>query len=838
MAQQTLKSLLGLSDKRKQVDLDLDQQVFQAPSVEAGKYRVAPPRYSKTNAATNIANALGRYAGPIAKQLGGIEDERQQEYKQIAEGTPTEILQAIQKGKLDPVQDQLNEYSSKLDSAERKKLLNFSENPNNYIRASRVVGDRLANQYQADLRENQELYASKRDENGDFIPARDQMQQLRDELIKENNLTGYSLRAFIESTAQFETEEELRINTRQNDMFKAEVQYNTKSAMVSALNVGLTDETQTTFQQNWATLTGAMDIPEQIELLKNVVTDTAKVNPIAADTFLTMLEENESFLTLGSGSEIEESLLTELGQMVDKIKEDEVNDIIKKKQIMNFSLDTAFEEDENTLAAGGTLAPRELPNLQGDGTVTVDLTGVTDTVGLYDAYSLAYTNQHEDNTDRSTILNMLDQKKEDLNEAAYKFAQDAGIGKLQSEAISTYSEAITVGADTVNVFGYQNEEILSKVDSILQPYTTELEALRTDPTLSNAERQTKAKVISYNAQTALTTQIREDTQTMVTTRNTLKFENSVGLSASNNSYTLSIMNDLQANDPISGLPAMSGSEALALTKPFVEKTREGMRSILNAPLTDEELSSGNLVQILANRELEARDYLLESQENFINEHNQGDDSQTNAQQPTQFLNENANVELNTDYLITQTSIIASKNIAFQEQQAHLNNYARQEQSAIKKGHSSYRQMVRTEMETNSNSFYNKRSFSTKHGFEKRGEHKYYENLATERLYSDQAVISLDEIESGKLDGFINIPSLNATKTVILSPEIVLNAQDNLDLIKSYAVALNLKDTSDETLNGFISHQATLMWKHFDLPFFYIAAKTNKGKLIKTDGTRN
>lgn len=838
MAQQTLKSLLGLSDKRKQVDLDLDQQVFQAPSVEAGKYRVAPPRYSKTNAATNIANALGRYAGPIAKQLGGIEDERQQEYKQIAEGTPTEILQAIQKGELDPVQDQLNEYSSKLDSAERKKLLNFSENPNNYIRASRVVGDRLANQYQADLRENQELYASKRDENGDFIPARDQMQQLRDELIKENNLTGYSLRAFIESTAQFETEEELRINTRQNDMFKAEVQYNTKSAMVSALNVGLTDETQTTFQQNWATLTGAMDIPEQIELLKNVVTDTAKVNPIAADTFLTMLEENESFLTLGSGSEIEESLLTELGQMVDKIKEDEVNDIIKKKQIMNFSLDTAFEEDENTLAAGGTLAPRELPNLQGDGTVTVDLTGVTDTVGLYDAYSLAYTNQHEDNTDRSTILNMLDQKKEDLNEAAYKFAQDAGIGKLQSEAISTYSEAITVGADTVNVFGYQNEEILSKVDSILQPYTTELEALRTDPTLSNAERQTKAKVISYNAQTALTTQIREDTQTMVTTRNTLKFENSVGLSASNNSYTLSIMNDLQANDPISGLPAMSGSEALALTKPFVEKTREGMRSILNAPLTDEELSSGNLVQILANRELEARDYLLESQENFINEHNQGDDSQTNAQQPTQFLNENANVELNTDYLITQTSIIASKNIAFQEQQAHLNNYARQEQSAIKKGHSSYRQMVRTEMETNSNSFYNKRSFSTKHGFEKRGEHKYYENLATERLYSDQAVISLDEIESGKLDGFINIPSLNATKTVILSPEIVLNAQDNLDLIKSYAVALNLKDTSDETLNGFISHQATLMWKHFDLPFFYIAAKTNKGKLIKTDGTRN
>jgi len=838
MAKQTLKSLLGLSDTRKQVDLDLDQQVFQAPSVEAGRYRVAAPRYSKTNAATNLANALGRYAGPIAKQLGGIEDDRQQEYANIAKGTPTEILQAIQQGKLDPVQDQLNEYSSKLDSAERKKLLKFSENPNNYIRASRVVGERLANQYQADFRENPELYAYKRDENGDFIPARDQMQQVRDELIKENNLTGYALRAFIESTAQFETEEELRLNTMQNDMFKAEVQYNTKSALVSALDVGLTDETKTTFQQNWATLTGAMDIPEQIQLLTDVVTDTASVNPIAADTFLAMLEEDESFLTLGSGSEIENSLLTTLGEVVDTSRLADADLVIKKKNLMNFAIDTAFEEDEKTLAGGGTLAPRELPNLQGDDTVTVDLSGVTDTVELYNAYSLAYTNQHEDNTDRSTILNILDQKKENLNDEAYKFAQNAGIGNLQSEAIATYSETITIGSDTVNAFGYQNEEILSKVDSVLQPYQTELEALRTDPTLSNEERTTKAKVISYNAQTALAAQVREDTQTAVTTRNTLKFENSVGLSATNNSYTLSIMNSLQANDPISGLPAMSGSEALALTKPFVEETRESMRAILNAPLTDEELSSGNLVQILANRELEARDFLLESQENFINENNQDDDSKTKTQQPTQFINKNANVELNTDYLVKQTSTIASENFGAKQQQARLNNYASQEKSAIDNGHSSYRQMVRTEMETNSNSFYNKRSFSTKHGFEKRGDHKYYENLATERLYSDQAVISVKEIESGQLDGFINISSLDATKTVILSPAIVLNAEDNLDLIKSYAVALNLKDTSDETLNGFITQQANLMWKNFDIPFFKVATETNKGKLIDTDGTRN
>ena len=308
MAEQTLKSLLGLSDKRKQVDLDLDQQVFQAPSVQAGNYRVAAPRYSKTNAATNLANALGRYAGPIAKQLGGIEDERQQEYANIAKGTPTEILQAIQKGDLDPVQDQLNEYSSKLDEAERKKLLNFSENPNNYIRASRVVGDRLANQYQADLRENQELYAAKRDENGDLIPARDQMQQVRDELIKENNLTGYSLRAFIESTAQFETEEELRINTRQDAIFKSQVRQDTKASMVGAIKVGLTDDTQKTFRDNWVTQTQNMTVDEQITFLTEVVTDAASVDRIATEKFVSLLTEDDTLLTLGSGSELDDAL--------------------------------------------------------------------------------------------------------------------------------------------------------------------------------------------------------------------------------------------------------------------------------------------------------------------------------------------------------------------------------------------------------------------------------------------------------------------------------------------------------------------------------------------------
>lgn len=818
-----MKSLLGLSNKREKVELNLDEQVFQAPSVEAGNYRVAPPRYSKTNAASSIANALGRYAGPIARQLGGIEDDRQQEYKQIAEGTPTEILKAIQKGELDPVQDQLNEYSSKLDSAERKKLLKFSENPNNYIRASRVVGDRLANEYQADLRENQELYAAKKDENGELIPAREQMQQLRDELIQENNLTGYALKAFIESTAQFETEEELRINTRQNDLFKAEVDYNTTATLVSALKVGLTDETKTTFKQNWATLTGAKDIPEQIELLKTVVNDTAAIDTLAADSFLKMLEEDESFLTLGSGSEIEDSLLTELGKSVDQIKEDNVNDIIKKKQIMDFALKESFTEDENTLAQGGTLAPRELPNLQGDGTVTVDLSEVTDTVGLYDAYRLAYTNQHEDNTDRATIVSMLDQKKADLELKAYKFSQEAGLSSIQSELISTFSETITIGNETVNAFGYGETELQSKVESYIQPYEAELEALYTDPTLSPKERTQQSKVIAQKAQAEISTKVREDTQTMVTTRNTLKFENSVGLSASNNSYTTNILNSLTAVTDL-GIP-MKRSEALAITKPFVDETREGMRAILNAPLTDEELSSGNLTQIYANRQLAARDYLLESKEIFISETLNPPDEDEEASKVT--TEETETVEPRTLNTSGNYAPTGGRGRAARDKNGRYSNnvrdYEQRNQQASENGHGDYLAEIRAlaasdaEKQKTSTIKLSRASFYTKNGFRNYYIRESYNHAATERLYEDNPAITIDELESGTLNGF-RLGQVDVTKTVVLSPSMVINAEDNRELLTEYAVALGL-DTDDNTLNTFIQTQASLMESRFSLNIY-------------------
>lgn len=828
MAEQTLKSLLGLSDKRKQVDLDLDQQVFQAPSVQAGNYRVAAPRYSKTNAATNLANALGRYAGPIAKQLGGIEDERQQEYANIAKGTPTEILQAIQKGDLDPVQDQLNEYSSKLDEAERKKLLNFSENPNNYIRASRVVGDRLANQYQADLRENQELYAAKRDENGDLIPARDQMQQVRDELIKENNLTGYSLRAFIESTAQFETEEELRINTRQDAIFKSQVRQDTKASMVGAIKVGLTDDTQKTFRDNWVTQTQNMTVDEQITFLTEVVTDAASVDRIATEKFVSLLTEDDTLLTLGSGSELDDALKDTLGDIVYEQQKADEREIANKIEIAQSALTKTLVDSSLTLQQGGKLGVVELVQIDSDETIEVDLTSVTNQVELYTAIRDGYVNTNPDATTRTGLVAQLSQNIQDIDKAQYSFNNDSGMAKIRADLNEIFSEQIVVGNTSENLYGLNNTEIVAKVDSYTAELETQLESIYNDPTIvGEAAKKKQASLLVLQTQRTIDDKVRADSQEFVTTRNTQKFFNSVGLSANNNSYTTSILSSLQAKDEVSGLAFMSGDKALEITKPFVEETREGVRAILNAPLTDEELSSGNLVQILANRELAARDYLLESQETFISEtRNPPDEDETAATVTTEETKETVEPRtLNTSGNYSPTGVgrgreARDKNGRYN---SNIKAYEQRNQQAAEDGHGDYlaeiRALAKSDFEKRKTSTIktSRGSLYRKNGFRDYYIRESYNHAATERLYEDKPAITIDELESGTLNGF-RLGEIDVTKTVVLSPSMLINAEDNREILTEYAVALGL-DTDDNTLNTFIQTQASLMESRFALNIY-------------------
>ena len=129
---QTLKSLLGGSDSRVEVDLNLDEQVFQAPTVRAGNYSVAAPVYAKTNALSQLSDALQQYSGPILRNYANIKQQQSIAMADAAELLTDEQLQQLNGGDLSGLKDSINETEGKFDDAQRKKLISFSENPNNY----------------------------------------------------------------------------------------------------------------------------------------------------------------------------------------------------------------------------------------------------------------------------------------------------------------------------------------------------------------------------------------------------------------------------------------------------------------------------------------------------------------------------------------------------------------------------------------------------------------------------------------------------------------------------------------------------------------------------------
>lgn len=833
MAKQTLKSLLGLSDKREQIELDLDDKVFQAPSVSAGNYRVSAPQYQTESAASDLANALGKYAGPIARGIGNIEKERQEEFAEVAKGTPTEILQAISRGDLDPVKKQFEEFSSKLDGAERKKLIKFSENPNNYIRASRVIGDRLASQYQADLRDKLDEYANKKDENGDFIPARDQMNDIAQQLITDNNLSGYSLRAFNESRLKFEAQEELNINTRQDDFFKSEVEYETKSTLTSqVLNDNFED-----FGGKFALATQNKTVEEQATFLKEIVGDIVSMDISAASQLVSKLDNEAGFLTIGSGSELGDNLIFELNEMLDAeqdlIDEELKQDIAKTKE----DLAELILSETTKLDRGESLGTVTLPLIDSEDAIEIDLSGVKTKEDLYTTINKQYVNNNPDNATRANIISGLDKDITALQTAERDFYEKAGLFKIEADLTSSYTESI----EGVNVYGLADSEITSKVAGLTQDLELELKRIYNDPTLDIDQKKDAAILATSKQSRSIAEQQRIDADTFMTTRQNSKFFNSIGLSATNNSLSSTILSSLQATSDLSPMPVYSKRQALEITQPFMEELRTGAAEILNAPLTDEEITSGNMVAVMQNREIAARNYVDLASADFIEQslENPPKSETEEGEEKPQFLTANSTVELNPYYLVEQQGNIKADNYFYQEQQSWLTNYTKREQQAVKDGYSSFRHKLRTEMKTNDNSFYNKRAFVTKHGFTKRGDHMYYENIATERLYSDQPAITLNEIRAGKIEGHVNITDINATKTVVLSPEIIMYANENVDIIKEYAIALNLKDTSDDTLNAFITKQAELIYFNFKLPIFKgMSTEPNKGKLIDTDGTRN
>jgi len=85
MAKQTLKSLLGSSDERKQVELNLNPVALQPTIRSGGNYRVAVQDTPKTNSALQLADALRQGVGLYGQAVNIAQDKAREDVASMSE---------------------------------------------------------------------------------------------------------------------------------------------------------------------------------------------------------------------------------------------------------------------------------------------------------------------------------------------------------------------------------------------------------------------------------------------------------------------------------------------------------------------------------------------------------------------------------------------------------------------------------------------------------------------------------------------------------------------------------------------------------------------------------
>ena len=283
---QTLKSLLGGNDSRVEVDLNLDQQVFQAPTVRAGNYSVAGPVYAKTNSLIELSNSLERYSGPILKNFANIQSAQAEAMADATELLTTDQLKMLADGDASGVQESINDTENNLDVAQRKKLIKFTENPNNYKRAYQRVGSRVAGVLTEDYLTNMPKYAE--DENFNF----------------DNHVNKYAEDYGLEGLGEIEFRKQMNsINettkARFNTLKEAHAYTTTKSEIIRTGVQQMANETLN--QEKLTKSLAGLTLEQQQEVVLGLITQAVDKAPAQAERLKLDIENGD--FTLGNGGQ-------------------------------------------------------------------------------------------------------------------------------------------------------------------------------------------------------------------------------------------------------------------------------------------------------------------------------------------------------------------------------------------------------------------------------------------------------------------------------------------------------------------------------------------------------
>ena len=823
MAQQNLKRLLGSSGKREQVDLNLDEATFRAPNVAAGQYSVQVQQTLRADQtqAGQLANALGRYAGPIARQYQGIEQQRQEEYAQVASLLTPEQAKAVAAGDIEPLREQFKQTADKLDSAQRKKFLKFVENPNNYIRASRVLGQKVASFVETDLIENKDKFIQSETD------ISTQMQETIQTIAssKDYNLTGFALEGFMEKANNIAERYTPRLIEEQDDYKEEQYIANGIDSLAQTANNGDFESFVSDFTETFNAYTPA----EQSAHLSSVVSLVSRVDPLQAQALVGFIEDK---LIFGNQAAVAEGLINDLNEQIEQqiVSRNEFENRQKAvlKQETNKNVANALLQIQN----GDPVEPFFIKLFNGED-LEVNTDGVTSTKDLYERLAkTVYSSEMASDADKAVYSTEF---LSAANEIALKEeTRNTSLGV--DSALKEVTRALEANIAGVNMFDLDAVGIQEQADEFNEQLREGIDAIYADPSLNDGQKVNRSASF-IRQQTA---ERLRDLEARVTEEKMTQFvDNAVSdaLLKPNQAFVNGLERDIR-EEISQGFPDSTHAEfAKEQAKALVEPIREEAVSILKAPFTPEE--KANISQAWIDRKAKVEELKNSvSYKTAIDLYNKQTEEEQKVE-PTKEEKEAPKLVVNPDIDLGKPASQKGKRRVGPMTSLDIANAKRNNVMArLNKRNEEIDAKIQSAQETHRTLKNHYRNYNMRvtpaeleklqNSWQRVNDSLYDDYTARRVLVENKPAISLDELREGTVDGAFsfNIDRLTpetAAVMPILSAEMIasqIKGEDTYDdEIRQYAEALNINTSDENELSRFLTRQAKVFQDKYGIPFF-------------------
>jgi hypothetical protein len=572
---QTLKSLLGGSDSRVEVDLNLDEQVFQAPTVRAGNYSVAAPVYAKTNALSQLSDALQQYSGPILRNYANIKQQQSIAMADAAELLTDEQLQQLNGGDLSGLKDSINETEGKFDDAQRKKLISFTENPNNYSRAYKRVGSRVAGLFTEDFMANIEKYAE--DENFNF-------QNKADELAEKYNLQGLGAETFYKELNNIHQSTKAKFGQLKNEAME-------RNDAADIVNVSsLQIKNQTFNAEKLSESLAGKTLEQQENVYSQIIKQAVEESPQQAERLLE--DYREGNFGLGNGA-VRPEFVDELENVIanEETRIQQIANIEETKR--NESVESFLNGYSNAFALKTDIPASTGLFIKDWMTISVDTSEAKNMADVAQSVAAAVAEIPEnDRTVSQTVRNNLVAKFAGYVEAektkVLDFRTAAGTGSVASSLSRLYS---INDSQNNNIYDLSDpNQITNKVMEDMSEINQIVDEIFTNPELDIIQKneQAKASVAKFVAEKSMThDQFVKDKEDSI-----LRLEQEKVSGGDQQRFLLGDLYALRKETESVLDIAADRQDDINTIRRFDEETDRMRNEIFDREMTDEEIASG------------------------------------------------------------------------------------------------------------------------------------------------------------------------------------------------------------------------------------------------------